>query len=220
VLLDLGSGDGAGVVQAARTSASTLCVGIDTDASAAREASARAAQPARKGGLPNALFLVGDARTPPQPFIDHVDELRIVLPWGSLLRAVLDAERDLVATIAEALRPAGRLRVLASLLPRDMANVATELAGNELAGTDLAALADALEKEGLVVTDRRAVTSADLRTMRSSWARRLGVPDRRPAETLEARLPPLPDAARLLAGSAARDRTLRRRSRRWPPCRR
>jgi 16S rRNA (adenine(1408)-N(1))-methyltransferase len=184
VLVDLGSGDGAGVIDMARVSTSTLCVGIDTDASAARTASVAAARPVRKGGLPNVLFLACDARSLPPPFVGRVDELRIVLPWGSLLRSVLTGDTSLVATIAGALRPGARLRVLTSLLPRDKANV-----GTDLETTALAAFADSLEDAGLLVTAQRAATSADLRAMRSSWARRLGVPERRPAQLLEAHRP-------------------------------
>jgi 16S rRNA (adenine(1408)-N(1))-methyltransferase len=189
VLVDLGSGDGAGVIAAARASTSTLCVGIDTDASAARAASLRAARPARKGGLPNVLFLAGDARTLPPPFVDRVDELRIVLPWGSLLRSVLTGDTDLVATIAGAMRPEARLRILTSVLPWDLANV-----GTDIRDSDLAAMADALEDAGLLVAVQRPITPADLGSMRSSWARRLGVPDRRPALLLEAHRPSRPGA--------------------------
>ena len=89
-----------------------------------------------------------------------------------------------MATIAGALRPEARLRILTSVLPWDMANV-----GADLGITDLAVMADALEDAGLLVTVQRPVTPADLGSMRSSWARRLGVPERRPAQLLEAHRP-------------------------------
>jgi hypothetical protein len=76
---------------------------VDTDASGLREASRRAAGPAHKGGLANALFLVGDASAALELFRGRVDELRITLPWGSLLRLVLDGERAFAHAVAGSL---------------------------------------------------------------------------------------------------------------------
>ena len=57
----------------------------------------------RKAGLGNALFLAGDATEALQLLHARVDELRIVLPWGSLLTAVLDGERAFALAVAGAL---------------------------------------------------------------------------------------------------------------------
>jgi hypothetical protein len=80
-----------------------LAIGVDTDASGLSEASRRAARPARKGGLPNALFLVSDARAALSAVHGRVDEVRITLPWGALLRWVLDGERDFADAVAGSL---------------------------------------------------------------------------------------------------------------------
>jgi 16S rRNA (adenine(1408)-N(1))-methyltransferase len=78
-------------------------MGIDTDARSLQEAAARAARSPRKGGLGNALFLVGDAQEALQLLAGRVDELRITLPWGSLLRWVLDGEREFALAVAGSL---------------------------------------------------------------------------------------------------------------------
>jgi hypothetical protein len=100
------------VLRAARADAGVFAIGVDTDASGLREASRRAARPARKGGLPNALFLVGEASAALALFGDprtgqrgekRIDEVWITLPWGSLLRAVLDGERDFASAVAGSL---------------------------------------------------------------------------------------------------------------------
>jgi 16S rRNA (adenine(1408)-N(1))-methyltransferase len=181
LVVELGSGDGSAVMAAARADATTLCVGIDTDAAAPREASSRAARPAHRGGLPNALFLAADGRTLPEAFRGRIDEVRIILPWGSLLRAVLAADPDLVSAVASGLRPGGRARVLVSLTPRDMPAL-----GALAVDQPLVVLARSLEGAGLEVAGPRAVTADDLASLRSSWARRLGIPTRRPATLLEA----------------------------------
>jgi 16S rRNA (adenine(1408)-N(1))-methyltransferase len=80
-----------------------FAIGVDADASGLREASRRAAAPARKGGLPNVLFLVGDASEALRLLEGRVDEVRITLPWGSLLRAVLQGERAFALAVAGSL---------------------------------------------------------------------------------------------------------------------
>jgi hypothetical protein len=62
--------------------------------------SRRAALPVRKGGLPNALFLVDDASAALTALQGRLHEVRITLPWGSLLRRVLDGERDFALAVA------------------------------------------------------------------------------------------------------------------------
>ena len=183
-MVDLGTGDGAAVMDAARAAPATLCVGLDTDAAAMRERSTRAARSARHGGLPNALFLAGDARALPAAFAGRIDAVHVTLPWGSLLRMVLEADADLVAAIATGLGPGGRLAVITSVDQRDRASL-----GDLARHADLALFADGLQDAGLRVTAQRDVVASDVATLRSSWARRLGIPVRRSARLLSAEKP-------------------------------
>jgi len=73
---------------------------VDTNAAGLVEGSRRAA---RKGGLPNVVFLVADATEALALLYGRVDEVRITLPWGSLLRRVLDGERAFALAVAGAL---------------------------------------------------------------------------------------------------------------------
>jgi 16S rRNA (adenine(1408)-N(1))-methyltransferase len=102
-IVDLGTGDGAAVLRLARARPEALVIGVDTDAGSLREASRRAARAAAKGGLPNALFLVADARVALAALRGRVAELRVTLPWGSLLRSVLDGEREFALAVAGSL---------------------------------------------------------------------------------------------------------------------
>ena len=63
VVVDLGTGDGRFVLAAAAAGPDTLVIGVDASAGAMAEASRRAAGPTRRGGLPNALFVVAAAET-------------------------------------------------------------------------------------------------------------------------------------------------------------
>jgi len=49
------------------------------------------------------LFLVGDALAALHVLDGRVDELRIILPWGSLLRWVLEGDRDFAHAVAGSL---------------------------------------------------------------------------------------------------------------------
>jgi 16S rRNA (adenine(1408)-N(1))-methyltransferase len=103
VIVDLGTGDGAAVVQAARSSPEALVIGVDANAAGLVDVSRRAARPLRKGGLPNALFLSSDATEALKLLEGQLDELRITLPWGSLLRWVLSGERAFALAVAGSL---------------------------------------------------------------------------------------------------------------------
>jgi hypothetical protein len=46
------------------------------------------------------LFLVADALEALALFEGRIDELRITLPWGSLLRRVVEGEREFALAVA------------------------------------------------------------------------------------------------------------------------
>jgi hypothetical protein len=62
-----------------------------------------------------------------------------------------------------------------------------ETDGQQQAGSALLdPLAHALTQAGLTITDCHAVTPADVAALHSSWARKLGIPQTRPAWSLTA----------------------------------
>jgi tRNA G46 methylase TrmB len=87
----------------ARNEPSVLAIGVDTEATRLLEAARRAARSARKGGACNALFLVGDASEALELLRGQAHEVRVTLPWGSLLRRVLEGERAFALAVAGAL---------------------------------------------------------------------------------------------------------------------
>ena len=88
------------MLRLARRTPSALVIGVDADARSLQESARRAAS---KVGPANAIFLVGDARDALHLLAGRVDELRITLPWGSLLRWVLDGEREFALAVAGSL---------------------------------------------------------------------------------------------------------------------
>jgi len=175
-IVDLGTGDGGAVVRTARAQPRVLVVGIDADAAAMRERSAAAARPADRGGLPNALFLAAGAEHLATDLAAFADELRVTLPWGSLLRGAIAPEAWFVELLARLLQPAGRAALVLSTGPRE---ATTGIPALDARAAD--ALADAYARAGLRPLGVAALTAADVAGLGSSWARRLGIPDHRAA---------------------------------------
>ena len=180
-------------------------IGVDSDASQARDVSRRAARPERKGGSPNALFLVAAAETLPGLLRGVADVVTVMLPWGSLLRKLVAAEPALVTSIARLLKPDGALELMLSVGPGDAAAGMAALDDRAVH-----ALALSYAGMGLVPIEVRRATAADVDGAGSTWGKRLGIPARRDAWLLRFnRVPPYaaePSAgAEPIAGSAASD---------------
>jgi 16S rRNA (adenine(1408)-N(1))-methyltransferase len=147
-----------------------LVLGIDPVASAMAEASRRAARPVRKGGVPNAGFVVASAEASPPELAGLARRVTVNLPWGSLLRGALALDPAVAAGIAGLLRPGGVAELLVAPAAR-----------NRLAAdVDVAArVADSLEADwrslGMAVEEARPATGADLAATRTTWGRRLGL---------------------------------------------
>jgi hypothetical protein len=107
----------------------------------------------------------------------------VVLPWGSLLRGALGPEPWFLDAARRVLRPGGELRALVSVTARD------GLATAELDARSLAALAQRYEAACWRVVEAREATAADVAASGSSWAKRLGIPHRRPAGVVRLRRP-------------------------------
>ena len=87
-----------------------------------------------------------------------------------------------MALVAGGLRPGGIARIVASVTPTDERSI-----GASVADGGLRTLMDALAEASLHVAPPRPYGTADALELRSSWAKRLGVPARRPATVLEVR---------------------------------
>jgi hypothetical protein len=83
------------VLHYARAHPDAIALGIDASADSLIDVS-------RKAG-PNAAFLVADARSALTELQGRIDELQITLPWGSLLRWVLEGERAFALAVAGSL---------------------------------------------------------------------------------------------------------------------
>jgi 16S rRNA (adenine(1408)-N(1))-methyltransferase len=153
----------------ARREPGALVIGIDASATAMAESSRRAARASRKGGLPNALFVVAAAERADVELRATAAEVTILFPWGSLLRGVLALEDgvDAATGIAALVAPGGIVRALVSIHPRDRLTIPA------LAAIDRNDIAARWACRGLTLTAFEPARSKDIEATGSSWARRL-----------------------------------------------
>ena len=138
---------------------------IDASHAAMRVASQRAARPAHRGGLPNAVFIASSLEMLP-PELNGVASLVVVhFPWGSLLRASTGQDASGAARLASMVAPGGTLRLLVSASDRDAARGAVDLRPEEVAA--------AYSRLGMRPVTCRVATLADVAKATSSWGKRL-----------------------------------------------
>jgi len=190
------------VLARARREPRSLVIGMDAAAAAMAEGSLRAARPGRKGGLPNALFVVAAAERPPAELAGIAAEVTISFPWGSLLRGALAVEgaADAAAGIAGLVAPGGVVRMLVSIDPRD------RLAVPVLAAADRAAIAARWACHGLILTAFAPACRDEIEASDSSWSRRLGAGRERAVWRLELRRADRPDRRTAVIGGTGGDR--------------
>ena len=189
------------MLAAAAAQADRLVVGVDASAAAMAVASRRAGATPRRGGLPNALFVVAAVEALPRELDGVADLVTVHFPWGSLLRGLLGADLATMAALTRVMRPGATLSMLLSSTARDRG------AGVEpIQERALHALAAAYGRHGLTVTEARPATSADVAAARSTWGKRLGAGVQRPAWLLRARLDRRSVGPGLAQGSGIRRR--------------
>src|SRR5262245_6167029 len=97
VLVDIGTGDGRYVLQAARAGSSWFAIGVDACRDNLRSTSRTAPR--------NALFIIADARALPDELRGLATRIAINFPWGSLLGSLLDGNAGLLGGLASLARP-------------------------------------------------------------------------------------------------------------------
>jgi 16S rRNA (adenine(1408)-N(1))-methyltransferase len=163
------------VLTAATREPRTLVLGLDASAAAMAEASRRAAGPARKGGLPNAAFVLAAAEAMPDELSGAAQLVTVQFPWGSLLRGCVGGDADVAAEIIGLLAPGGTLQLLLAPSVRD------RLEGIPVEAAELVAAARrTFAVHGLELSIARPATDAEVVASGSSWARRLR--SQRPAD--------------------------------------
>jgi 16S rRNA (adenine(1408)-N(1))-methyltransferase len=175
-VIDLGTGDGRFVLASAAAHPDLLVIGVDAAASSMLSASRRAARPTKRGGLPNALFVVAAAEALPSELEGCADALTVQFPWGSLLRGLLEADSAILAGLARVTKPGARVKLLLSVIERDQA-----VGRCSLDEASFASLAPRYVEHGLLLRKARLASAEQVAQAHSTWGKRLGAGGGRPA---------------------------------------
>jgi 16S rRNA (adenine(1408)-N(1))-methyltransferase len=165
----VGTGDGRAVLETAARQPTTLVLGMAATAGSMAEASRRAARSARMGGLPNAMFVLAAAESPPVELAGRASLVTVRFPWASLLRGVLGRDPGVAAGLAALVAERGELELLLAPAARDgLDDLPTHTEAV------VAAASSAFHPLGFALVEGRAATAAEVADSGSTWARRLG----------------------------------------------
>jgi 16S rRNA (adenine(1408)-N(1))-methyltransferase len=126
--------------------------------------------------IENVLLVVARAEELPAELDGLADAITVHFPWGSLLRGVLEARAEVVRGLARITRPGAGVTAVLSVTDHERSRglpVPDERLGPVLARRYAA--------HGLALVDWRPATPSEVEATHSSWARRLGAGERRPA---------------------------------------
>lgn len=112
VVIDIGTGDGRFVYNSARMNPNKFYIGIDANAKPLEKISMKATRKPAKGGLPNALFIQAAIENLPEELNETADEIHIHFPWGSLLRAVVSGDEDIILALRRICAPECLLEIV------------------------------------------------------------------------------------------------------------
>jgi len=167
-MIDVGTGDGRAVLAAAIRDPRTLVLGMDANAGAMAESSRRAASALRRGGLPNAAFVVAAAEAIPPELRRLAGLVTVRFPWASLLRGLVGQDAAVATGVESLVAGGGILELLLAPSARDgLDGVPVDAnAIVEAATSTFAAL-------GLTPSIARPATAGEIAASGSTWAKRL-----------------------------------------------
>jgi 16S rRNA (adenine(1408)-N(1))-methyltransferase len=173
VVLDLGTGDGKHVLAEARRRPESLVIGLDAGPDAMRRAAARAAAKPAKGGTPNALFVWASVEQLPAELSD-VGEVHALMPWGSLLRALVTPDVEVLSAVATACRARAPFLVTLNLHAWRPPVPEVGAAPEPTPETAAELLAPGYARAGWRLEAADYLDDAQIAQLGTSWTKRLG----------------------------------------------
>jgi 16S rRNA (adenine(1408)-N(1))-methyltransferase len=173
LVLDIGTGDGKHVLAEARRRPDTLCIGMDAQPNAMRRSAVRAAAKPARGGLPNARFVWAAVEQLPAE-LTGVTEVHCLMPWGSLLRAVVTADETVLGRVAACAVPNAPFLITLNLHawrpPVPEVGASTEPSPSSVSSS----LAPAFQTAGWQLESADYLDAAQIAELGTSWTKRLG----------------------------------------------
>ena len=157
VFLDLGTGDGRYVRTLAEQHPDWFVIGVD----ACREN----LRPSSRLDLPNALFIIANARALPQEFYGLISHVAINFPWGSLLESLLTGDPVLMNGLAQISKPHTKIDI------RLNGGALAEAGSCLEAGTQT--IFDHMNRYGWITKHPYLMDNHALQKFSTTWAKRL-----------------------------------------------
>ena len=188
VIIDIGTGDGRFVYQAARQNPNKFYIGIDPNVRPLERISEKIHRKPSKGGAPNVLFIQAAIEDLPPELDGVADEVHVHFPWGSLLRVFATGDVDLLRSVRRICSAGALLEVVLGLDPsRDRAEIERlELTDLSLEFVDRV-LVPRYANAGFEITERGVRPASEWPEFNTSWAKRLQGNEQRPITYLIAR---------------------------------
>lgn len=174
VVIDLGTGEGVFVYQAARENPEKFYIGIDANAQPLAKVSEKIHRKPAKGGLPNVLFIQAAAESLPSELDGAADEVHIHFPWGSLLRAVASGDGAVLRSLRRICAPGALIEVIMGMDPeRDQTEI--EALGLKLLTPEFleSTLVPRYTAAGFEVLEHGVLAPEAWPKLKTSWAKRL-----------------------------------------------
>jgi 16S rRNA (adenine(1408)-N(1))-methyltransferase len=174
VIVDIGTGDGRFVLEAAKRRTDRLYIGIDSATSALEKPSEKIHRKPAKGGLKNALFVQASVEDLPEELNGIADEVHIHFPWGSLLQAVINGETTVLSGIRRICSPGALMEIVTSI---DEGRDGSEISRLQLELLSENYVRDTLKKRydtaGFSIKEYGTIGGADWPDICTSWSQRL-----------------------------------------------
>jgi 16S rRNA (adenine(1408)-N(1))-methyltransferase len=174
IVVDIGTGDGEFVYQLAKQNPDRFIIGIDPHRQGLERVSSRTSKKPTKGGLKNALFVLGSIKDLPDELEGIANQVFINLPWGALLKTIVLVED---ATWTAIKRLCVRGAFLDILISYGRESEGTEFSKLDMPTIDLSYLkgitVPKIEQKGFRLVSVENVEPDELKDYPSSWAKRL-----------------------------------------------
>lgn len=138
-----------------------------------RQNSQKAAKKPSKGGLPNALFVHASVESLPEELYGVASHISILLPWGTLLKAVALPEKSILQGIPKLCKKEATLKIIFGYEADKEKNTIQELNLPELTKEYCEkTLKPAYQEAGFEIS-WRFISQTELRQLPTAWAKKL-----------------------------------------------
>lgn len=172
--MDLGSGDARGPYRWALRERDRLFIASDANAAGLLETAWRAARKPSRCGIPNLICVAEPLERLAAELASLADRVSILLPWGSLLRAVAAPDLSSLEQIRRLCLPGAEVEIVFSCDPRYDRAESARLSLPDLNQAHIASHVRGIYREaGLEITAADCIASAELAGYGTTWAKRL-----------------------------------------------